>query len=564
MISGWQIDELVALVRERYPDWQDFSHPAFVADEIAPKRAAAALAREILGKRAFKELLAAAAYDGLIERLEQLGQATSLLWTAQPRRGDLALLYDERLNRWAFAEQMRALLYEKRPSPDRLASFGEYCDANDLPNRWPFPTYFLFLVRPHAEIFVKPSVARWYLKFMGMGDLYTPRPSAELYERLKKNWHGLLAEMKGAYGSTDMIDMQSLIWVAFAVSQERAGRLDYRGQIALDRPLPLGEDRAEYAAESNEIQPDPDSAPPAVGAADESTYLSLDAVEAATLIPRSRLADWIEVIERKKQAIFYGPPGTGKTFLARQLARHLAGEGDGLVEIVQFHPAFDYADFVEGIRPVTGPDGALSYENRPGVFLDFCRRAAGRGGRCVLIIDEINRAHLSRVFGEVMGLLDYRQESVTLASGRTLHIPGNVRLLGTMNTADRSIALIDHALRRRFVFIHLTPDFDLLRRWHRERTGLALDPLIELLEQLNREIGDDDYAVGISFFLQDDLADRLPSIWKMEIEPYLEELFYSRREVMDRYRWDTIRPLVDPARRPSHEADSGSEPEPPS
>ncbi len=121
------------------------------------------------------------------------------------------------------------------------------------------------------------------------------------------------------------------------------------------------------------------------------------------------LASWVRAIERKKQAVIYGPPGTGKTYAAEHLAQHLIGGGDGFCELVQFHPAYAYEDFVQGIRPAAREDGGLDYPLLPGRFLDFCRRATQRENTCVLIIDEINRANLARVFGELMYLLEYQQ-----------------------------------------------------------------------------------------------------------------------------------------------------------
>ncbi len=113
----------------------------------------------------------------------------------------------------------------------------------------------------------------------------------------------------------------------------------------------------------------------------------------------------MRAIERKGQVILYGPPGTGKTYLAEHLARHLIGGGDGFRELVQFHPAYSYEDFIQGIRPQARPEGGLDFRLVPGRFLEFCDAARDRTGRCVLIIDEINRADLARVFGELMYLL---------------------------------------------------------------------------------------------------------------------------------------------------------------
>lgn len=271
---------------------------------------------------------------------------------------------------------------------------------------------------------------------------------------------------------------------------------------------------------------------------------SLADCAAETGVAEAELARWLRALERKKQAVLYGPPGTGKTFVAQRLARHLIGGSDGFTELVQFHPAYTYEDFIQGIRPAS-EGGTLTYPLVPGRFLDFCARARAVADTCVLIIDEINRANLARVFGELMYLLEYRQQSLPLAGGGVLSIPENVRIIGTMNTADRSIALVDHALRRRFAFLPLQPNYDVLRRFQLEYET-SVDGLLGVLEQVNREIGDPSYAVGISFFMRPELADELEDIWRMEIEPYLEEYFFDRREVFERFRWERIAARVQP------------------
>jgi 5-methylcytosine-specific restriction protein B len=252
------------------------------------------------------------------------------------------------------------------------------------------------------------------------------------------------------------------------------------------------------------------------------------------------LARWVRSIERKGQAVVYGPPGTGKTYVAEHLARHLIGGGDGFYELVQFHPAYAYEDFIQGIRPKARVDGQLDYPVVPGRFLDFCDRAKARQDRCVLIIDEINRANLARVFGELMYLLEYRDREVPLAAGGSLRIPKNVRVLGTMNTADRSIALVDHALRRRFAFLSLYPNYEILQMYH-QGTGFAIKPLVDVLRKLNRQIGDRNYEVGITFFLREDLEEQIEDIWTMEIEPYLEEYFFDQQDKVDAFRWEQVK-----------------------
>jgi hypothetical protein len=254
------------------------------------------------------------------------------------------------------------------------------------------------------------------------------------------------------------------------------------------------------------------------------------------------IEQWVRAINRKGQAIFYGAPGTGKTFIADKLARHLIGNGNGFADLIQFHPAYSYEDFIEGIRPAT-EGGQLSYAPAAGRFLDFCKKAEERDGVCVLIIDEINRANLSRVFGELMYLLEYRDQEMVLAGGTKFRIPNNVRIIGTMNTADRSIALVDHALRRRFSFIPLSPRYEVIESFHE---GADFNPaeLIKVLKSVNALINDKHYHIGISFFLREDLRGEIADIWNLEIEPYLEEFFFDQQEKMEQFRWSKIESKV--------------------
>lgn len=263
-------------------------------------------------------------------------------------------------------------------------------------------------------------------------------------------------------------------------------------------------------------------------------------------LDESTLKRWKKAIERKGQAIIYGPPGTGKTFIAEHLAEHLIGGGYGFKETVQFHPAYSYEDFIQGIRPKNRDDGKLEYHLVPGRFLKFCQEAGGRQGTCVLIIDEINRANLARVFGELMYLLEYRGKGIPLASdGNVFSIPENVRIIGTMNTADRSIALVDNALRRRFAFLRLQPEYGILSQYHeREQTEFPIENLILVLRELNEEIGDPHYEIGISYFIRTDLSTQIEDIWTMEIEPYLEEHFFNDADKIKNYRWANVKEKI--------------------
>ncbi|MDF5730831.1 MAG: AAA family ATPase [Rhizonema sp. PD38] len=247
---------------------------------------------------------------------------------------------------------------------------------------------------------------------------------------------------------------------------------------------------------------------------------------------------WVRAINRKGQAIICGSPGTGKTFIAEKLAEHLIGKY-GFKKLVQFHPAYSYEDFIQGIRPQT-QDGKLTYPLLPGHFLEFCKKAESCQNTCVFIIDEINRANLALVFGELMYLLEYRDKEIPLASGNSFRIPKNVRIIGTMNTSDRSIAEFDYALRRRFAFIELRPNYDVLQRYHL-KTGCEVEGLIKTLQRLNQVISDKNYEIGISFFLTDYLREDIEDIWLMEVEPYLEEYFFNQPDKVDEFRWNKVK-----------------------
>jgi 5-methylcytosine-specific restriction protein B len=257
------------------------------------------------------------------------------------------------------------------------------------------------------------------------------------------------------------------------------------------------------------------------------------------LINELILQEWIDLLSDRQQIIFYGPPGTGKTYVAERLARFLADAGQmesERVALVQFHPSTSYEDFVEGYRPGADDDsGRVSFRLTPGPLSRIVSAARSDPQRpYFLIIDEINRANLAKVFGELYYLLEYRDSGIQLLyrPGKPFSLPQNVFLIGTMNTADRSIALVDAAMRRRFAFIELHPDDEpvrgLLRRWlmeHGKDTERS-----DLLEALNSRIEARDFKIGPSYLMKADAerAGGLDRVWKYSILPLMAEHHHGR------------------------------------
>lgn len=532
-MEEWQTRDLIHLLQTAYPNWDGFDHPSFVANEVVYKRKSSAKAQELLSSEAVQELLNRQQYDELLERLEQLGKDNNLLWRQVRLQSDLNILYTPHLPKAEFCVLIRDLLHSPAPTSQRLQTFRHYTQQHNLPCKWTFPTYYLFLLHPEQEIFVKPKVAHWFLQFVGQGKAYHSQPNPQTHQILSEQWQQLKQAL-ATYHPQDMIDIQSFIWVCWNVSQ-KSTYLDSKTQVELDIPPPV------YAITTPENLLHDEPEPFVLEPKPVQAVYSLSQCALETGFTETELTHWVKAIQRKGQVVFYGPPGTGKTFVAQKIAQHLISGGDGLIKVIQFHPAYSYEEFVQGIRPQISAEGHLTYEWVAGVLLRFCEEARQRMGKSVLIIDEINRANLARVFGELMYLLEYREQTVQLAGGQLFSLPANVYLIGTMNTADRSIALVDYALRRRFAFIFLSPREEFLRHYH-QKTGFAAEGLIRQLKRLNQEIEDSHYQIGMAFFLRPNLAQELEDIWRMEIEPYLEEYFFNQPEKVAQWRWDKVQP----------------------
>jgi hypothetical protein len=272
------------------------------------------------------------------------------------------------------------------------------------------------------------------------------------------------------------------------------------------------------------------------------------------LEPPQSLLEWSDLVLESRQVIFQGPPGTGKTFIARQLAAVIAA-GKERVEFVQFHPSYAYEDFVEGFRPT----GAGSFTLQPGPLKRLAARAAaskvaGKQERFVLVIDEINRGNLAKVFGELYYLLEYRDEDITLQySPEPFKLPNNIFIIGTMNTADRSIALLDMALRRRFRFVDLLPDQPplkgLLRRFL-EQKAPDMTFLADMLDDVNRQLDDPHASIGPSHFLVKEprtlTEQKAELIWKHSILPALSDRFFDAPDGLKRFGYHEVRSRTAP------------------
>ena len=270
--------------------------------------------------------------------------------------------------------------------------------------------------------------------------------------------------------------------------------------------------------------------------ADPPPALGFDQLAADLHIDAAHLEEIKRLFKDKQQVIFYGPPGTGKTYVAREFARTVAGD-EGAVQLVQFHPSYAYEDFVEGFRPAESASGQPGFKLRNGPLKQLADRAreSESGAKHVLIIDEINRGNLAKVFGELYFLLEYRDENITLQySDEEFSLPENLWIIGTMNTADRTISLLDAALRRRFHFVPFFPDEapikGLLRRWLKKKKP-HLEWVADLVDWINKQLGDRQAAVGPSHFLRNDLNDDwVQLVWEYSVIPYLKDQLMGQEE----------------------------------
>ncbi len=258
----------------------------------------------------------------------------------------------------------------------------------------------------------------------------------------------------------------------------------------------------------------------------------------------------VSILERKNNIILEGAPGVGKTFIAKRLAYSLIGREDSSkIKLIQFHQNYSYEDFIEGYRPTEN-----GFKLEKGIFYNFCECARNDPENdYYMVIDEINRGNLSKIFGELLMLIECDKRGdknkLTLAySKEEFYVPENLYIIGLMNTADRSLALIDYALRRRFSFIRIEPAFDnkLFIDEFNKKFDAEFDSLIEIIKSINNAIEHDKslgsgFEIGHSYFLpklKDEKGNKktLEDIVKFEIIPLLEEYWYDDEDTLIKWK----------------------------
>lgn len=382
---------------------------------------------------------------------------------------------------------------------------------------WEILTFYPFLLHPDKHLFLKPGPFKNFVKFLnknGCEYTYSPYPTTEKYKEILEIVDVLREKLNQTdYKPKDMIDLQTFIFVMNDVVKKEKPQIT-KGKIVSDS------DRESRNNNKNRKPFD-------------------------------------------LNTILYGPPGTGKTYNTINYAvaiienksfeeiqiedyldvkkRFEEYKKTNQIKFITFHQSYGYEDFIEGIKAETNEKNEISYKIKNGIFKDLCEKAKEKEGNYIIIIDEINRGNISKIFGELITLIEDDKRlgiehsiSVTLPySKEEFGVPDNLYIIGTMNTSDRSIALLDTALRRRFSFIEMMPAPDLLDFSVNE---INIKKLLSKINERIEFLYDRDHTIGHSYFIklkdldEDEKYSELCKIFQNKIIPLLQEYFYDDLE----------------------------------